>query len=130
MRVIVWGINYAPEITGIAPHNVALCEFLQRQGEEVETVTTFAYYPAWRKRAEDRRLLYRTDRINGVKVHRCWHFVPMRVSPWKRILHEATFVVTSILRVLSLRRPDIYVVVSPPLLLGVAAGIVSALKRA
>src|SRR2546425_1041573 len=36
MRVIVWGINYAPEITGIAPHNVALCEFLKKQGADVE----------------------------------------------------------------------------------------------
>src|SRR5438093_683460 len=130
MRIIVWGINYAPEITGIAPHNVALCEFLQRQGEEVEMVTTFAYYPAWRKQAKDRRLLYRTDEINGVPVHRCWHFVPMRVSALKRILHEATFIFTSILRVLSLKRPDIYVIVSPPLLLGLAAWIVSTLKRA
>ena len=48
MRVIVWGINYAPEITGIAPHNVALCEFLQRHGHDVEMVTTFSYYPGWR----------------------------------------------------------------------------------
>src|SRR5437879_2420630 len=50
MRVIVWGINFAPELTGIAPYNVALCEFLQARGDDVEMVTTFAYYPAWRKR--------------------------------------------------------------------------------
>ena len=130
MRVIVWGINYAPEITGIAPHNVALCEFLQRRGHDVEMVTTFSYYPAWRKRAEDRRRFFRTDRINGVPVHRCWHFVPWRVSAWKRIVHEATFVLTSTMRILLLRRPDVYVVVSPPLLLGAAGWLVATLKRA
>ncbi len=130
MRVIVWGINYAPEITGIAPHNVALCEFLQCHGHDVEMVTTFSYYPAWRKRAEDRRLPYRTDRINGVPVHRCWHFVPQRLSAWKRIVHEATFVLTSTMRILLLRRPDVYVVVSPPLLLGAAGWLVATLKRA
>ena len=130
MRVIVWGINYAPEITGIAPHNVALCEFLQRRGHDVEMVTTFSYYPAWRKRAEDRRRFFRTDRINGVQVHRCWHFVPGRVSAWKRIVHEATFVLTSTMRILLLRRPDVYVVVSPPLLLGAAGWVVATLKRA
>jgi colanic acid biosynthesis glycosyl transferase WcaI len=129
MRVIVWGINYAPEITGIAPHNVALCEFLQRQGEEVEMVTTFAYYPAWRKRPEDRHRIFRTDKINAVPVHRCWHFVPTRVSAWKRILHEGTFVVTSTIRALSLKRADVYVIPSPPLLLGAAAWVVSTLKR-
>lgn len=130
MRVVVWGINYAPEVAGIAPHNVALCEFLQRQGYHVEMVTTFSYYPAWRKRAEDRHRFFRTDRISGVPVHRCWHFVPPRVSTWKRILHEATFVLTSTMRILLLQRPDVYVVVSPPLLLGAAGWLVATLKRA
>jgi colanic acid biosynthesis glycosyl transferase WcaI len=130
MRVIVWGINYAPEITGIAPHNVALCEFLRGQGVDVEMVTTFAYYPAWRKSVQDRHLLYRTDLMNGVPVHRCWHFVPEQVSAWKRIIHEATFILTSTLRVLSLRRADVYVIPSPPLLLGKAAWFVTRFKRA
>lgn len=130
MRVVVWGINYAPEITGIAPHNVALCEFLRANGDEVEMVTTFAYYPAWRKRDEDRHLLFRTDVINGVPVHRCWHFVPAQVSAWKRILHEASFIFTSTFRILLLDRPDVYVIVSPPLLLGAAAWLVGSLKRA
>ena len=79
MRVIVWGINYAPEFTGIAPHSVALCEFLRGVGHEVEMVTSFAYYPTWQKRPEDRRHVYRTDIENGVPVHRCWHFVPEKV---------------------------------------------------
>ena len=130
MRVVVWGINYAPEVAGIAPHNVALCEFLQRQGHDVEMVTTFSYYPAWRKRAEDRHRFFRTDRVNGVTVHRCWHFVPRRVSAWKRILHEATFVLTSTMRILLLRRPDVYVVVSPPLLLGAAGWLAATVKGA
>jgi colanic acid biosynthesis glycosyl transferase WcaI len=130
MRIVVWGINYAPEITGIAPHNVAVCEFLQRHGHDVEMVTTFAYYPAWRKRPEDRHKLFRTDEINGVPAHRCWHFVPARVTAWKRIVHEAAFVLTSTMRVLSLKRPGVYVIVSPPLLLGMAAWFVGKLKGA
>jgi colanic acid biosynthesis glycosyl transferase WcaI len=130
MRVIVWGINYAPEFTGIAPHSVALCEFLRGLGHEVEMVTSFAYYPTWQKRPEDRGHLYRTDLENGVPVHRCWHFVPAKVSALKRILHEGSFVFTSALRALTLPRPDVYVVVSPPLLLGVAAWLVGKLNGA
>ena len=130
MRVIVWGINYAPEFTGIAPHSVALCEFLRGRGVDVEMVTTFSYYPTWQKQPEDRGKLYRTDRINGVPVHRCWHFVPPRVSALKRILHEATFVFTSSLRLLTLRRPDVFVLVSPPLSLGAAGWLIGKIKRA
>lgn len=130
MRVIVWGINYAPEFTGIAPHSVALCEYLLEQGQDVEMLTSFAYYPAWQKRPEDRGRLYRTDSINGVPVHRCWHFVPARVSALKRILHEGSFVATSTWRAITLRRPNVFVIVSPPLLLGAAAWLVGKLKRA
>jgi colanic acid biosynthesis glycosyl transferase WcaI len=130
MRIVVWGINYAPEFTGIAPHSVALCEFLFAEGHDVEMVTTFSYYPTWEKRPEDRGQLYRTDIVNGVPVHRCWHFVPRRVSALKRIFHEASFIATSTLRVFFLPQPDVFVAVSPPLLLGVAAWLAGKLKRA
>jgi colanic acid biosynthesis glycosyl transferase WcaI len=130
MRVVVWGINYAPEYTGIAPHSVALCEFLHARGDDVEMVTAFAYYPTWEKHADDCGRLYRTDKINGVRVHRCWQYVPARVSALKRIVHEASFIVTSAARVLSLRRPDVFVVVSPPLLLGFGGWFVGTIKRA
>jgi colanic acid biosynthesis glycosyl transferase WcaI len=129
MRIIVWGINYAPEFTGIAPHTVALCEFLEREGHAVEMVTSFAYYPTWQRRPEDRGRLYRTDVINGVPVHRCWHFVPARVSALKRIVHEGTFVFTSTVRALFLEQADLLVIVSPPLLLGAAAWFVGKMKR-
>ncbi|HKP03072.1 MAG TPA: WcaI family glycosyltransferase [Chthoniobacterales bacterium] len=130
MRIVVWGINYAPEFTGIAPHSVALCEFLEAEGHEVEMIAGFPYYPAWQKRPEDRGRLYRTDTIKGVCVRRCWQFVPSRVSALKRIFHEGSFVFTSALRALTLPQPEVYVVVSPPLLLGVAAWIVGKIKRA
>jgi colanic acid biosynthesis glycosyl transferase WcaI len=130
MRVIVWGINYAPEFTGIAPHSVALCEFLRARGDDVAMVTGFPYYPSWEKPPGDRGRLYCTDQINGVPVYRCWQFVPKRVSALKRIFHEASFIFTSASRALSLPRPDVYVLVSPPLLLGVAGWFVGKIKSA
>lgn len=130
MRVVVWGINYAPEFTGIAPHNVAVCEFLSSKGKEVLMVTGFPYYPSWQKPLGDRGQLYRHEHINGVSVYRCWQFVPRRVSALTRILHEASFVFTSTLRVFFLLRADVYVLVSPPLLLGVSGWLIGIVKRA
>lgn len=130
MNVIVWGINYIPELTGIAPFNSALCEFLVERGCNVEMVTAFAYYPEWKKRKEDRCCIYRTDCVGGVKVHRCWAYVPRRVSAVRRMLHEGSFVLLSLLRVLFLNKPSVFVIVSPPLLLGIAAWIASVLKKA
>lgn len=129
MKILVWGINYAPEATGIGPCNTALCEHLRAAGHEVEMVTTFSYYPAWKKRPEDRRVIWRSEMINGVPVHRCWHYVPSQVRWWRRIIHEATFVLTSLPRVLTRPRPDVLVTISPPLLLGPASWLVSLLRR-
>lgn len=130
MNVIVWGINYSPELTGIAPFNVALCEYLVQSGCIVEMVTAFPYYPQWSKRSCDRGKLYDSKLINGVRVNRCWLYVPGRVSALRRIAHEGTFVMSSFFRVLFLKRPSVFVVVSPPLMLGVAAWLAGIVKRA
>ncbi|HWN93620.1 MAG TPA: WcaI family glycosyltransferase [Methylomirabilota bacterium] len=129
MKINVWGINYAPEVTGIAPYNAALCEHLERHGHHVRMVTSFAYYPSWKKAREDSGKVFRTDKVQRVPVHRCWHYVPRQTSAVKRIIHEASFVTTSFLRQLMLPTPDAYVVISPPLLLGAAAWLLGKIKR-
>jgi len=128
MRIVVWGINYTPEQIGIAGCNVALCEHLVEQGCDVTMLTAFPYYPEWRKRAGDAKRIFGCEKNNGVHVLRCWHYVPRRINTPKRILHELSFVVLSFLRLLFVSRPDLLIVVSPPLLAGVAARLVCRLR--
>jgi colanic acid biosynthesis glycosyl transferase WcaI len=130
MNVTVWGINYAPEFTGIGPYNQALCEHLSANGHSVRMVTGFPYYPSWKKQPADKRAAYRTEQIGNVTVHRCWQYVPQRPRGGTRILHELSFVAASFLRQMFLPRPDVMVVVSPPLLLGAAAWLLTRLKPA
>jgi colanic acid biosynthesis glycosyl transferase WcaI len=128
MKILVWGINYAPEVSGIAPFNAALCEFLVGRGHQVTMLTTFPYYPMWKRRPEDSGKLTETEVINGVTVSRVWHYVPSKLSSLKRIIHEATFLVLSFLKVLQMEKFDVAVVVSPPLGLGFFAWLFSKLK--
>jgi colanic acid biosynthesis glycosyl transferase WcaI len=123
MRIVVWGINYAPEKLGIGPCNVALCQFLLERGSQISMLTGFPHYPAGKKREEDRQLLA-TENLSGVRVRRCWHYVPKRFSTTKRLLHELSFVTVSFLRLVLGSRSDLLIVVSPPLLLGVAARLI------
>lgn len=129
MNILVWGINYAPEVAGIAPFNAALCEYLVSRGHNVTMLTTFSYYPQWKKRPEDAGQPFRRETINGVNVIRVWHYVPQNVSSARRILHEASFLATSLLASLSLEKIDRAVVVSPPLGLGVTAWLFSRIKN-
>ena len=118
MRIVVWGINYSPELIGIAPCNAAMCEFLAKNGCQVTMLTTFPYYPAWKKRAIDRGRILHRETINGVRILRCWHHVPRRVSTMWRVLHELSFAVHSLARLMFMQRPDALIVISPPLLAG------------
>ncbi len=129
MRITLWGINYAPELIGIAPFNRDLGDFLAASGHAVTAVTAFPYYPHWRTLPGDRGRWHRAEWIGDVCVHRCWCYVPAAVTTLRRIAHELSFGLVSFLRVLALPRADVYLVVSPPLLLGGLAWIAARLKR-
>ena len=129
MNITVWGINYEPEPTGIGPFNTDMCAYLASQGHAVSMLTSFPYYPSWRKRPEDEGKTYERTVKGGITVHRCWHYVPSRPSTFKRLWHELSFVATTTWRALREPAADIYFVVSPPLFLGLGAFLVSRLKR-
>ncbi|MGF1451697.1 MAG: WcaI family glycosyltransferase [Opitutales bacterium] len=120
-RLLIWGINYTPEMTGIAPYNAMLAEWFSRRGWQVEVLTSFAYYPQWKREPSDRGFLFRRENDGKAAVHRVWAYVPQQVTTLKRIVHEASFVGLSFIRALFLRRPNLVFVGSPPLSLGVAA---------
>jgi len=128
MKILVWGINYTPEVSGIAPFNAALCEYFVRRGHEVTMLTTFSYYPMWKKRPEDAGKLWRVENINGVRVIRVWHYVPQNLSSLKRIIHEATFLGFSFIAAMLQPKFDRAVIVSPPLGLGFFAWLFSKAK--
>jgi colanic acid biosynthesis glycosyl transferase WcaI len=127
MRVTVIGINYYPETTGIGPFNTGLCDYLS-QRNEVEMISTFSYYPGWKKQPGEEKLLSRTEKIKAVTLHRGWHYVPAKATAIKRIIHELTFIGSSVLRALFSKAPDVYVIVSPPLLSGLAIGFIAKIK--
>ena len=48
MRILIVGINYTPELTGIGKYTGEMAEWLATQGHEVRVVTAPPYYPEWR----------------------------------------------------------------------------------
>lgn len=119
MRILVIGINYAPDLIGVAKYNTELCESLADWGHEVRVVTAPPYYPDWSVPPGYRSGWYRRQRLNDVDLIRAPIYVPSRPSGPKRLLHHASFLVSAAPPVLSsaLRwRPDIVFVVAPSLL--------------
>lgn len=130
MRIIVLGINYWPEQTGIAVFNTGRCEELVARGHDVTMVTTFPYYPQWRVPPEYRGKLFAREIHNGVTILRSFAYVPRQVTSPRRMLHEASFIASSCVRALPRVRPDVLFVVSPPLGLALSAVLLGRWWRA
>ncbi|WP_337190776.1 WcaI family glycosyltransferase [Qipengyuania oceanensis] len=116
-RILVHGINYAPETIGIGPYTAGLAQHFAAAGHAVEVVTGRPYYPAWRP-ADGSSALWRTSVEHGVSITRCPHYVPHQPGGVKRMLHHASFAASSALPLLRCvsRRPDIVLAIVPSLI--------------
>jgi len=130
MRILVLGINYAPERTAVAPYTTGLCEHLVNRGHEVIVITAFPYYPEWRVWDGYRGRLYMQERINKVSVHRVRHFVPGRASSLaQRLAHDLSFTISALVVGLFIGRPDVIYCSCPPPTIAFSAYILSKIYR-
>lgn len=113
MRITVIGINYAPEVTGIAPYTTGFAEGMARAGHDVFVLTAPPHYPEWRI-APGYKHARTPEDINGVQVRRVRLGVPVKSGARGRLLLEAGFA-QAVARA-HWRRPDLIVTVSPTLL--------------
>ena len=127
MRVMILSINYWPEVTGIGAFTTYRAEYLAAAGHEVEVCTTFPYYPEWKVPPSYAGKLAANEERNGVRILRSYAYIPNPATPLKRVLHEATFIASAMAEAIARKRPDLLLVVSPPLGLAVNAIVLSRL---
>ncbi|HEY7450393.1 MAG TPA: WcaI family glycosyltransferase [Vicinamibacterales bacterium] len=130
MRIHIIGINYWPEATGIAVFTTGRAEYLAACGHEVNMCAAVPYYPEWRVANEYRRRSFAVERRGGVRIFRCPLYVPAIATTFRRILHEGSFALAALARSLSMPRPDVLLIVSPPLGLSLVAFLLSCWWRA
>jgi colanic acid biosynthesis glycosyl transferase WcaI len=128
LRILLHGLNYAPELTGIGKYSGEMAEWLASRGHEVRVVTAPPYYPAWRIWPGYRAGRYSVE-SGPVRVYRCPVWVPRRPSGHTRLLHLISFALSSlpVLLRLALWRPDVVIVVEPTIFCAPAALLVARL---
>ncbi len=129
MRILILGINYAPEMISIAVYSTGLAEQLAADGHNVEVVTALPYFPAWRVFDGWRGLRWRkgAGRPN-LRITHCPLYVPARPTGARRILHHASFALSALPILLAAamwRRPDLVFVVAPSMV-AAPAGLLAA----
>ncbi len=120
--ILIVGINFFPEPTGIGKYTAEMAFHLGQKNYEVKVVTGFPYYPTWKVFPGYKNLFFSTENINGVSVTRCPLYVPGSLSGLKRMMQDFSFFSTSLLYVVTLmlrrKRYNIIFVPSPSFMSG------------
>lgn len=132
MKILLYGINYSPELTGIGKYSGEMGDWLAAHGHDVRAVTAFPYYPEWKLAPGAKGPFYRRESLAGVWVMRCPLYVPARPNAWRRIVHLFSFALSSFPALLLQWRwrPDVLVLVAPTLFCVPGAWLLSRLTGA
>lgn len=132
MRILILSLNYSPELTGIGKYNGEMAGWLAARGHEVRVVTAPPYYPMWKVPENYSTWRYCHETVEHVGVWRCPLWVPSNQSGFKRIIHLASFALSSfpVMLLQSFWRPDVIFVVEPPLFCMPTAWLCARLSRA
>jgi len=106
-----------PGAPGIYRHRQYFLE-LVRRGFVVDLVSTPINYMTGDVPARYRRRPYTHESIDGIDHHWVWAASGIHASVRRRALNYATFATSAALRGLTLPRPDVVLVSSPPLTVG------------
>jgi colanic acid biosynthesis glycosyl transferase WcaI len=114
MRILIIGLNFFPELTGIGKYTGEMAAYLSRS-HQVCVVTTAPYYPYWKTQPGYQWWKYRHENWSGIDVYRCPLWVPHRPSGLKRLLHLFSFALSSfpVLPGQVVWQPDLVLCIAP-----------------
>lgn len=96
MKILIHGINFSPELTGIGKYTGELARFLVERGHQVRVITTPPYYPQWAVLSGYSGYRYQKESSDHLQVMRCPLWVPKNPGALKRILHHLSFSLSSL----------------------------------
>lgn len=132
MKILLYCLNFAPELTGIGKYSGEMALWLAGRGHEVRVVCAVPYYPEWKVHAGFSVWRYQEERrqvgLGSIRVMRCPLWVPRRLSGTRRLLHLLSFAVTSLPVLISqwAWRPNLMFVVAPALMVAPQALLAAA----
>jgi len=137
VRILVHGINFRPELVSTGKYTGELADWLGQRGHEVRVVTAPPFnpegrvhkgYSGWRYRKESPG----TEKRENVTVYRCPLWVSRNPSALRRVVHLASFALSSLPVMFAqvFWRPALVLVVEPTTLCIPAALMAATLSGA
>jgi colanic acid biosynthesis glycosyl transferase WcaI len=89
-RILFLGLNFPPEVTGIAPYSGSLAAFLSKYCQHIQVVTTPPHYPQW-KVFDSSSASNSFTTMPRISVTRVQNYIPKSPSSVRRLIYELTF---------------------------------------
>jgi putative colanic acid biosynthesis glycosyltransferase WcaI len=126
MHVLLLCQYFPPEAGSAAAKIAEMAHYLVGRGHQVSIVSQVPCYPAGIVYPGYEGAWFRVEQQDGIRITRTWsHASPERGKFKPRLWNYASFMVTALAGILAGPRPDIMLVYSPPLLLGITATLIS-----
>jgi colanic acid biosynthesis glycosyl transferase WcaI len=127
MRILLLSQYFPPEAGSAAAKMAEMAEYLQHRGHQVAVVSQVPNYPAGVVYPGYEGAWFRQEQKNGVRITRTWSYASPERDRFKpRFINYVSFMGTSLAGMLAGPRPDVILVYSPPLFLGLAAAAAGA----
>jgi colanic acid biosynthesis glycosyl transferase WcaI len=91
MNLLIIGLNFAPELTGIGKYTGEMAAWLSSRGHRVSIVTTRPYYPNWTRTPGLRGWTWEREMWRGCRILRCPLYVPKQPTGARRLVHFLSF---------------------------------------
>ena len=130
MRIAYLCHYFTPEPAAPAARVHEFARAWTRAGHDVTVITTFPNHPVGRIAPEYRGRWWATERLDGIRVLRCWLYAVPNRGVGRRGLDHLSFMLTALLFGLPRLGPvDVVVASSPTLFSALSALLIARLKR-
>jgi len=121
LKILIYGINYYPELTGIGKYTGEMGAWFAKRGYDIDVITALPYYPEWRLNQQYKGKWWHKEKINGATILRCPLYIPQKVSGKTRIIHELSFLLSSLWYWLPrfFTKYDAIIAIYPPLVINI-----------
>ena len=132
MKILFYGINNSPELTGVGKYTGEMTKWFEKKGIETRVICSPPYYPDWKIKKGFKIFFYTSRYENNIKTIRCPLYVPENPTKIKRIIHLVSFSLSSFLALMNqlFWKPNIIIHVAPSLFCSLNAIIYSKLTGA
>lgn len=133
MKIVLVSMNFSPELTGVGKYSGEMVDGLLARGHEVSVVCAPPYYPTWTVAPGHSAGAYSVEQPKpGLTVYRCPIWIPKRLGGLTRLLHLASFALSSMPVVFKLVgwQPRVVMAVAPGFFCAPAAWLAARLAGA